>query len=49
MAHETEHQPGSMDITQHQKTYAGFLTASKWTFAFVMAIVIFMAIFRTHG
>ena len=27
----------------------GFLTGSKWTFGFVMLIMIFLAIFRTHG
>ena len=49
MAHETEHQPGSMDISQHLKTYQGFLTGSKWTFGFVMLIMIFLAVFRTNG
>ena len=49
MAHDTDHQPGSMDITQHQKTYAGFLTGSKWTFGFVLLIMVFLAFFRTHG
>lgn len=48
MAHETDYQPGSMDISQHKKAYEGFLTGSKWTFIFVMGIVIFLAIFRTH-
>jgi len=43
-----DHQPGSMDISQHKKSYAGFLTGSKWTFLLVMGIVIFLAIFRTH-
>ena len=38
-----------MDISQHKKFYLGFLTASKWTFIFVMGIVVFLAIFRTHG
>jgi hypothetical protein len=44
-----DYKPGSMDISQHKKAYQGFLTGSKWTFILVMAIVIFMAIFRTHG
>ena len=35
-----DYQPGSMDISQHKKAYEGFLTGSKWTFIFVMGIVI---------
>jgi hypothetical protein len=49
MAHDNEYQPGSMDISQHKKSYAGFLTASKWTFGFVMLIMVFLALFRTHS
>jgi Bacterial aa3 type cytochrome c oxidase subunit IV len=37
-----------MDISAHKKAYAGFLTGSKWTFGFVMLIMVFLAIFRTH-
>ena len=48
MAHEPEHQTGSMDITQHKKTYEGFISGSKWTFGFIMLIMVFLAIFRTH-
>ena len=48
MSQESDHKPGTMDISQHQRTYAGFLTGSKWGFILVMGIVIFMAIFRTH-
>ena len=44
-----EHQPGSMDISQHKKFYKGFLKGSQWTFLFVIGIVIFLAFFRTHG
>ena len=49
MAHESEYQPGSMDISAHKKAYEGFLTGSKWTFGFIMLIMVFLAIFRTHG
>jgi hypothetical protein len=42
------HTPGSMDISQHKKAYAAFLTGSKWTFILCMAIVIFLAVFRTN-
>ena len=49
MAHESEYQHGSMDISAHKKAYAGFLTGSKWTFGFVLLIMVFLALFRTHG
>ncbi|HSS13272.1 MAG TPA: aa3-type cytochrome c oxidase subunit IV, partial [Rhizomicrobium sp.] len=49
MVHETDYQPGSMDISAHLKAYRGFLTGSKWTFGFILLIMVFLAIFRTHG
>ena len=48
MAHESDYQPGSMDISAHKKAYQGFLTGSKWCFLLVLAIMIFLAIFRTN-
>jgi len=48
MANESEYHVGSMDISAHKKTYEGFLTFSKWSFAGVMLIMIFLAAFRTH-
>ena len=48
--HDDHHYtPGSMDISQHQRAYAGFLTFAKWSTAFCLAIMVFLAIFRTHG
>lgn len=49
MAHDNDYQPGSMDISQHKKAYAGFLAFTKWSFAGIMLIMIFLAIFRTNG
>ncbi|HET7086807.1 MAG TPA: aa3-type cytochrome c oxidase subunit IV [Rhizomicrobium sp.] len=49
MADESDYQPGSMDISAHKKAYAGFLTGSKWTFGFIMLIMVLLMIFRTHG
>jgi hypothetical protein len=49
MAHESDYQPGSMDISQHKKAYAGFITFTKWSFAGIMLIMILLALFRTHG
>jgi hypothetical protein len=48
MSHDSDYKPGSMDISQHQRGYAGFLAFSKYGFIFVMLIMIFLAIFRTH-
>ena len=39
---------GSMDISQHQRAYAGFLTFAKWSLIGIVLIMIFLAIFRTH-
>ncbi len=48
MADNSDYQPGTMDISGHRKTYEGFLTGSKWVFGFVMLIMVFLAVFRTH-
>ncbi len=49
MAHDTDYQPGSMDISQHRKFYGGFITFTKWSFAGIMLIMVLLAIFRTNG
>ena len=50
MSHDDSHYvPGSMDISQHKRAYEGFLTAAKWTLGFILLIVIFLAVFRTHN
>ena len=48
MAQESDYQPGSMDMSSHRKTYAGFLAGTKWMFGFILLIMVFLAIFRTH-
>ena len=48
MSKESDHKPGSMDISQHVRGYAGFLTATKYGVIFVLLIMVFLAIFRTH-
>ncbi len=48
MSHDSDYQPGSMDISQHQRGYAGFLTGTKYGLILVFGIMIFLAIFRTH-
>jgi hypothetical protein len=48
MAHDSDYKPGSMDISQHLRAYAGFLTFTKWSLIGILAIMVFLAIFRTH-
>ena len=47
--HNDHYTSGSMDISQHQRAYAGFLTFAKWSTGFILLIMAFLAIFRTHG
>jgi hypothetical protein len=50
MAHDDSHYtPGSMDISQHQRGYAAFLTGVKWTLILILAIMAFLFFFRTHN
>jgi hypothetical protein len=46
---EDHYTPGSMDISQHQRAYAGFLTFVKYSLGFILLVMAFLAIFRTHG
>ena len=48
-SHDDHYVPGSMDISQHQRAYAGFLTFAKWSSTFILLIMVFLAIFRTHS
>lgn len=50
MATKDDHYtPGSMDISQHQRAYSGFLTFVKYSLGFILLVMAFLAIFRTHG
>jgi hypothetical protein len=40
-----EHKPGSMDITEHEKTFDGFIRWSVRVAAASIGILIFLAIF----
>ncbi|MEM9796111.1 MAG: aa3-type cytochrome c oxidase subunit IV [Pseudomonadota bacterium] len=44
---DQEHKHGSMDVTEQEKTFAGFMTVTKWTVIVIIAILVFLAIFRT--
>jgi hypothetical protein len=51
MAGNTEHtaDTGSTDMAEHIRTWKGFVRFAYWSVAFVAAILVFLAIFRTHG
>ncbi|MFO6464378.1 aa3-type cytochrome c oxidase subunit IV [uncultured Jannaschia sp.] len=42
-----DHKQGEMDITEQEKTFAGFMTFTKWTVIAIIVILILLAIFRT--
>jgi hypothetical protein len=37
-----KHEHGSMDTTEQEKTFNGFLTITKWTTVFIIALLIFI-------
>lgn len=39
-----EHKPGSMDIRQQEKTFAGFVQMVMWGAGIAIAVLIFMAL-----
>jgi hypothetical protein len=50
MATDThEYQKGTMDMTAHLRGWKGFTTFVKVSMAGILLIVLFLAIFRTHG
>lgn len=44
----SDHTPGTMDISQHKKTYHGFVVGAKWITILLLGIMVFLAIFRTN-
>lgn len=40
---------GSMDISEHEKAWAGFTSFVRWSILAVIVVMTFLAIFRTHG
>ena len=48
-SHDDHYVSGSMDISQHQRAWVGFLTFVKYSLGFIFLVMIFLAIFRTHG
>ncbi|MCY4007484.1 MAG: aa3-type cytochrome c oxidase subunit IV [Rhodobacteraceae bacterium] len=43
----SEHQHGSMDITQHERAFAGFLRISTRVTIVIIAALVFLAIFNS--
>jgi len=47
---EHGHQPqGGMNISEHQRTYKGFLTLTKWSIIGLAILGLLLAFFRTHN
>jgi hypothetical protein len=42
-----DHKHGSMDTTDHEKTFAGFMRAAVWVAAVSVGILIFLALFNS--
>jgi len=51
MQSEHTHAPdsGNTDMAEHLRTWKGFLAFVKWMVIGNVALLIFLAIFRTHG
>jgi len=51
MGTHTEHGPnsGKTDMAEHLRTWNGFLAFMKWQVIAAVLLLIFLAIFRTHG
>lgn len=40
----TEHEPGTMDIREHEKTFAGFIRFSTWVCILSAVVLVFLAL-----
>lgn len=43
----SEYERGKMEITSHEKTFAGFLKAIVWVAVVTIAVLIFLALFNS--
>jgi len=43
----SKHKHGSMDISEQQKTFAGFIKGSIWLTGISLGILVFLAIFNS--
>jgi len=46
---DSDYQPGSMDISGHTKAWQGFTSFVKWSMGGIFLVMLFLAVFRTHG
>lgn len=42
-----EHKHGEMNVTENEKTFAGFMRFTTWTVIVILVIIVGMAIFIT--
>jgi Bacterial aa3 type cytochrome c oxidase subunit IV len=49
MAGDHGHEPGTMDITQHKKTWSFFVKLTTWSLILIGLLMFFLMLFRTHG
>ncbi len=49
MAGDHGYESGHMDISQHQKTWTGFVKFIEWSIGGIFVLMLFMLIFRTNG
>ena len=40
---------GHVDMSEHLKTWKGFSRLIRWGIAAIVVLLVFLAIFRTHG
>jgi hypothetical protein len=40
-----DHKHGEMDISDHERTFEGFITWTKWSIIVILAILVLMAVF----
>jgi len=40
---------GEMDITEHVNSWEAFTSFARWSILGIIVLMIFLAIFRTHG
>ena len=44
----SDYQSGTMDIIAQQKAWSGFTKFVKWSMGFIILVMVFLALFRTH-
>lgn len=42
-----DHKHGSMDTTEQEKTFGGFIRFAVWTVVVIIAVLVFLALFNS--